>query len=155
MLQPSKSSRSGACGFTLVELMVVVAIVGILTAVAIPAYNQSIRKSRRTDAKSALLDLAGREERYYNTNGNLYTATAASLGYNSFTPVGSGYYNVTVNVPNPLSAVTTPTYLISAAPATVDQNKDSACLYFAIDNTGKQVAGTSQGTAVTASPCWQ
>jgi len=55
------TGRADSRGFTLVELMVVIVIASILMAIAIPSYKNSIRKSRRTDAKTALLDLAGRE----------------------------------------------------------------------------------------------
>jgi len=86
--------RADSRGFTLIELMVVVVIVSILMAIAIPSYKNSIRKSRRTDAKTALLDLAGREERYNSTNGS-YTNAAANLGYASWgIPIGSGYYTI-------------------------------------------------------------
>ena len=68
--------RRCARGFTLIEVMIAVAIVGILVAVAFPAYNQSVRKSRRSDAKAALLDLAQREERYFSTT-NQYTDVGA------------------------------------------------------------------------------
>ena len=49
-------------GFTLVELMVTLVVAAILATIAIPAYQNQIRESRRTEAKTALLDLAGREE---------------------------------------------------------------------------------------------
>ena len=56
-------------GFTLIELMIVVVVLTLLAAIAIPTYSNQIRKSRRSEAKSALLDLAGREERFMATNG--------------------------------------------------------------------------------------
>ena len=65
------TERADSRGFTLVELMVVIVIASILMAIAVPSYKNSIRKSRRTDAKTALLDLAGREERFNSTNGFL------------------------------------------------------------------------------------
>ena len=85
------SRRTDSRGFTLVELMVVIVIASILMAIAIPSYKNSIRKSRRTDAKTALLDLAGREERFMSTNGS-YTTSFANLGYASWgAAFGGGY----------------------------------------------------------------
>jgi type IV pilus assembly protein PilE len=64
-------------GFTLIELMVAVAIVGILAAIAIPSYQESMRKSRRADAQSALLNIANAMERYFTQN-NTYCDTGTS-----------------------------------------------------------------------------
>lgn len=66
-------------GFTLIELMIVVAIIGILAAIAYPSYQNSVEKSRRTDAKSALSGLAGAMERHYTTNST-YEGAAAGGG---------------------------------------------------------------------------
>ena len=66
-------------GFTLTELMITVAIVGILASIAYPSYQDSVRKSRRGDAKAALMENAGFMERYYSTNFR-YTATAGTAG---------------------------------------------------------------------------
>src|SRR5215469_934655 len=83
-------------GFTLIELMVVVAIATILLSIAIPNYMNYARQSRRSEAKTALLDLAGREESYFSTNGTAYTNVAASLGFNAAwgAAFGSGYYSM-------------------------------------------------------------
>src|ERR1700722_14663380 len=70
-------------GFTLVELIVAMVIAAILAAVAIPAYSNYVRKARRTEVKTALLDLASLEERYFSVN-NSYTTSAAALGYAGF-----------------------------------------------------------------------
>lgn len=154
MAMQCTSRRADSRGFTLVELMVVVVIASILMAIAIPSYKNSIRKSRRTDAKTALLDLAGREERYNSTVGG-YTNAAASLGYGAFpTAVGSGYY--TIAAPVPLTggsfagtATTVPSFSITATPVVgSDQAKDTACGAFTLTSTGLQ---TVSGTATD---CW-
>src|ERR1700731_140430 len=97
----ARSSRPRG-GFSLIELMIVVAIASVLFAIAIPSYISYIRQSRRTEAKTALLDLAAREERYLSTNPAAYTNVPGNLGYAGFgagNPVGSGYYFLTVCSP--------------------------------------------------------
>src|SRR5205823_309417 len=104
-LRSAVRSSAPAMGFTLIELMVVVAIATILFSIAIPSYMTYIRQSRRTEAKTAVLELAGREERFLSTNPTAYTSTANALGYGTAAvpltnfPVGSGYYQVTVCSP--------------------------------------------------------
>jgi len=140
-------------GFTLVELMIVVAIATILLAIAVPSYQVYIRQSRRTEAKSAVLDLAGREERFFSTNGANYTNVATSLGYTAFgIPIGNGYYQLAVSTPastpNPPAA---PSYSITATPvAGQSQVNDTQCTSFSVDSSGVQF---STGTA-TSTYCW-
>src|SRR5467141_5334731 len=117
MSKPLGSRKHGSLGFTLIELMVTVAIVAILATIAVTSYSSQVQKSRRTEAKSALLDLAGREERLFSTT-NAYSNVKAFLGYaTSGTAVmtnvafGNGYYTLTVTVPNPPT-----TYLLTATP---------------------------------------
>jgi type IV pilus assembly protein PilE len=141
--------RSAIGGFTLVELMITVAIVAILATIATTSYTSQIRKSRRTDARSALLDIAGREEKLFSTT-NAYTATLSNLGYSSAT-LGSapGDYTVTVVSPDPAQPVTTqPNYLITAT-AINAQAGDAECASLGVDQTGKQ--SSTPGTAAT---CW-
>ena len=72
-------------GFTLIELMITVAIIGILAAVAYPSYLSQVRKSARTSAKAQIMDLANREQQYLLAN-RAYTADTTKLGYGA-----SGY----------------------------------------------------------------
>jgi type IV pilus assembly protein PilE len=141
-------------GFTLIELMVTVAVVAILASLASAAYTSQIRKSRRTEARTALLDLAAREERYSSTNSS-YTDSTANLGYTGTFPqsVGNGYYQISVCVsaalPCGADAGTGAAFLLTATPAG-PQATDTTCGSFKLDSTGTQ---TVTGTA-TASTCW-
>jgi type IV pilus assembly protein PilE len=142
-----------AGGFTLVELMIVVVIASVLLAIAVPSYIDKVRKSRRVEAKTALLDIAGREERFFNTN-NTYSSTPSDLGYGAVSAsfpmaVGSNYYNVNVTftavvVGPPLVA---PTYTITAT-AINDQLKDTNCKTFTLNNYGVQTSAPS------TTGCW-
>ena len=141
-------------GFTLIELMVTIVVASILAAIAIPAYTSQIRKSRRTEARTALLDLASREERFNSTN-SAYTSSLASLGYTGAWPlkVGSGYYQITAVVCAAVTcgadAGTGAAFLLTATPL-APQNQDTICGSFTLDSTGTQaVTGTG-----TASTCW-
>jgi type IV pilus assembly protein PilE len=147
MAAAPRARRTGAAGFSLIELMVTVLVIGILSAIALPSYMDSVRKSRRTEARTALLDIAGREERFYNMNNSTYTASPTALGYSTFTPVGSGYYNVTVGAP---VVAGVPTYILKATPvATSSQAQDLGCTEFDLDNTGLQTA-----LGGDAANCW-
>ena len=148
-------------GFTLIELMVTMVIAAILLSIAIPAYNLYVLKSHRTDAKSALVDLASLEERYFSTQ-NTYTSNPSQLGYTAgavpFT-VGSGYYqinNITATLPiaptSPTTAGTPATYTISAI-AIGTQVQDTACATFTITSGGVQTAATNGGIANNTA-CW-
>ena len=139
-------SRPAGCsaGFTLIELMIVITIATILFSIAIPAYTMQMRKSRRTEARTALLDLAAREERYFSTNSS-YTLVPANLGYTGTFPavVGSSYYQVNV------TAATQTTFFATAQPINA-QAADAQCGTFQIDNTGQQTVTGATGAAI----CW-
>ena len=141
-------------GFTLVELIVAMVIVATLAAIAIPSYSSYVLKSHRTEAKSALLDLASLEERYFST-ANTYSNNPSDLGYvgaaNVAFPVGSGWYSVLVSVtaalpPGPLSPGGTPAKYTITATAIGQQVADTACATFSVDSTGQQTA--------TSPTCW-
>jgi len=142
-------------GFTLIELMVVVVIATILLAIAIPNYMSYVRQARRSEAKTALLDLAGREETYFSTNGTAYTNSAVALGFGAGwnAPFGSGYYQIAACSPACApSAAAAPSYSFTATPLGTQVN-DTQCASFSVDSTGTQYAFTSGGVNNTAY-CW-
>jgi type IV pilus assembly protein PilE len=139
-------------GFTLVELMITLVVASILVSVAIPAYTLQMRKSRRTEAKNAIMDLAAREERIFSTT-NSYSQTAADLGYPALPwpqNVANQYYAVTVQAPDPAQAPLQESFLITANPvAGGPQASDADCTSFAVNQLGQQTATGNLGNA-----CW-
>ncbi len=81
-------------GFTLIELMIVVAVVGILAAIAYPSYIDSVRKAHRADGKAALLNAAQKMEAYYARNAKYTDATLADLNIPSTSE--EGYFDITI-----------------------------------------------------------
>jgi type IV pilus assembly protein PilE len=132
-------------GFTLIELMVVITIASILLVIAVPSYTSQMRKSRRTEARTALLDLAAREERFFSTR-SAYTLVPANLGYAGAFPVqvGGGYYQINV------TAASATSFTATATPIAAQAADATQCGTFTIDNTGQQLVSGGTG-AVT---CW-
>ena len=125
-------------GFTLIELMVVLLIVGILGTVAVPAYRQYVIRAHRTEAKTALLRLAANQERHYLQH-NTYTDDLAALGFGAGISE-NGVYTLTVPIADAI------TYQAVAAPTpggglnAVDMSLDVACAQFIIDAAGQRRA---------------
>ena len=157
MPKQTQAPRTRLAGFTLIELMIAVVILGILGTIAATAYTSEVKKSRRTDARTALLDLAAREEKLFSTT-NAYTSSPLALGISSATTfptagvsVGSGYYTVNVAVPDTAQASAAGTYALTATPvATGPQAADTQCTTLAVNQLGVQ-SSTGTGTAAT---CW-
>ena len=147
--------RSRSAGFTLIELMVVVVITAILASIAVPAYNNSIHKSRRTEAKTALLDAAAREERYFATQ-NIYTTDPSALAYGSGAlPIQVGtYYSISSLASSPATATTPGGYVLQITPtAGSPQLQDTSCQLFQVDQTGKESSQDNGGND-SSTTCW-
>ena len=94
-------------GFSLIELMIVLVVIGVLSAIAYPAYQDYVRRANRSAAQSFMMTIAGRQEQYLLTNRS-YAATVAALNLTAPTEL-SGRYNVTINLPTPTSYTITAT----------------------------------------------
>jgi type IV pilus assembly protein PilE len=148
-------NRSRPDGFSLIELMVVVVITAILASIAVPAYQSSVQKSRRTEAKTAIMDLAAREERYFATQ-NVYTVSPAALAYGSGAwPISTGTYYVISSVSSSPATATTPGgYVLQVTPAAGSpQLNDKSCQTFQVDQTGTQ-SSLDVNSNVSTSTCW-
>jgi type IV pilus assembly protein PilE len=146
--------RHGLRGFSLIELLTALVIVAILASIAIPTYTSQVRRSRRTEARTAVLDLASREERLFSTT-TAYSNTPSDVGYGASgstfpIAVGSGYYNVSVTV----AAGPPAGFTVTATPiAGKGQDKDTQCASFSVDEAGRQTSKDSSSSD-SSSTCW-
>ncbi len=148
-------SRKQNSGFTLVELMIVVAIVAILAAIAVPAYTEHVTRTRRSDAEASLLDLAARMERYFAENNTYATATIAAG--NATTDIlstatsSSNWYTMSI------TAQTASTYTLQAMPTGAQGTQDTWCQALTYNSLGqKGVANGPAGAPTwTAAQCWR
>jgi type IV pilus assembly protein PilE len=139
-------------GYTLLELMIVVAVIATLAAVAIYAYSGQMRKGRRAAAQADLAELAQFMERNYNNNdtycGVADCSSSPTLPFTASPQEGSvKYYNLTVSTPAPASPTFTPTFTLTATPKPgTDQVKD-ACGTMTLNQTGAKTANSAD--------CWR
>lgn len=132
-------------GFTLIELMIVIAIIAILAAIALPSYQDSVTRARRADAKDALLAVRLAQEKW-RANNTTYTNDMTDLGYPGANNQSSsdGHYQVTVTGANGT------TYTATATPQGAQATNDADCANFVITADNTQTVSGSE----SASYCW-
>ena len=135
--RPARRARPTAAGFTLIEVLIVVAIIGILAAIAYPSYGEYVKKTRRSDAHLSLLSGVQALERCRATS---YSYTGCSV------PGASAEGNYTLA----LTTQTANTFEITAT-ATGAQANDTACSTITLDHLGTQ---GPLGANDAPSVCW-
>ncbi|WP_455208159.1 type IV pilin protein [Kaarinaea lacus] len=135
-------NQSSVAGITLIELLITIAILGILSAIMVPSYSGYLNKSRRTDAKIALADAVKNMERCFATYNQYNHASCLSYPAGAGSVLSDeGHYKVVA------TTLTQTTFTLTATPLpSSPQNKDDYCKLFSIDSTGIKNA--------TNADCW-
>ena len=143
-------SLKSQTGFSLVELIIAVVILITLAGIGYPLYQDQVRKARRTDARSAAMQVALAQEQFFTREGRYATALdAATLNLGS--PLKDGkseaeYYDIAVaSAASSFTVTVTPT-------AGKSQTKDDDCQQFTIDQTGGKAAKDKDNNSTTK--CW-
>lgn len=139
------SERSAGHGFTLIELVVTVAIIGILVTIAYPAYQEQIRKGRRPEGQGALVELANVQQQFFSDNFT-FTSTLSDVGYTSATTLG-GHYTLSIPVASAAG------FTVKVAPIGA-QAADKKCVEMTLTSTGVKAAKDTGG-AVSTADCWR
>ncbi len=142
-------SRVRGRGFTLIELMIVVAIIGIISAIAYPSYTDYVKRAKRSDAQGSLVELSQYMERWYTGHG-FYSkaadgAAAPDLPFATSPKEGEAMYDLQV------SAISASGYTLQAVPIARKMMAGDKCGSLTVTNTG--VRGVT-GTAPVAD-CWK
>lgn len=138
MSTPSKLQS----GLTLIELMIVVIIIGILLTVALPGYQDMVSKSRRTDARNALLSAQLAMEKYRGDNQS-YATSIGALGVSTTSP--DGYYTLAVDA----SATNATAFVMTATPVSGGPQAGDSCGTFAVNQDGPNSSGS-----YASADCW-
>lgn len=157
-------NRRPSAGFTLIELMVVLVILGVLASIAIPSYRSYVLRANRTEARTALLGLATAQEKYY-LQCNTYVA-ALNSGVANVCPAAGvtaslrypgeserGLYTIAITAADADGWTATAIPLSTAA-----QSNDTKCQFYSLTSLGVRQAGPNSNgsgiTATTTAECW-
>ena len=155
-MQPLKQQVQPRCGYTLIELMIVIAIVALLLLTVLPSYQTQLVRAGRTAAHSELLQVVARQELYYVENRQ-YASTLAQLGYPSdpYAIAAGGewlavdaserIYRIVLSMDGDDNAVSG--FSVSAVPQ-LSQARDTRCGVLKIDSLGVKASAGSH------SDCW-
>jgi type IV pilus assembly protein PilE len=128
----------------LIELMIVLAVIAVLMAIALPAYRDYVVRSNRSDAIIALTELANLEEKYYS-NELSYTTAFDALSYSTSSP--NDFYTLSI------ATGTNVAYTLTAKPKGRQKTEDKTCQQFTLNSYGQRTA-TDSGGGDTSQSCW-
>ena len=153
-VKPIKPSRRHDAGFTLIEVMITVAIVAMLAAIAMPAYQNYSRRGQLSDAFTTLSDMRVKLEQYYQDNkfyGNASNSTTCPQlpGYNTAFPVTTPYFTVTCG-PGTAAATPLQTFVITAT----GSGGLTRGYNYTLDERGVKGTALFAGNTMTGVACW-
>ena len=139
-------------GFTLIEVMIVVILIAVLLGIALPSYQETMNKGRRSDAKAALKDAVNRQEQYMLDHSRYAHATELDdLGFELPAESEEGYYAIARVETEECADDEDLCFVMRATPkAGGPQAKDGKCTSFTIENTGERSA-----TGSNSEECWR
>ena len=149
---PSASAKKhmSCSGFTLIELMIAVAVLGIVAAVALPSYQDSVRRTNRAEAKSVLLEMSQLLERNYTTV-NRYDQKSDGTGFTLATTQSPKTGTAKYTIQFAAGSLTQNAYTLQAVPT--GSMTGDACSTLTLTNTG--LKGVGAGATLDATACWQ
>lgn len=152
-------SRSVSLGFTLIELMIVVAIIAILAAIAYPSYQESVRKGRRAEARAALAELIQQQERYMTQNNTYKEFSAGATGEPFKTFVGNSLGEATYTLSAEACAGRTIRECVLATATPRSSSQDPRVGSLSLTSTGVKTCTDPGGAAIASGSadfrvCW-
>ncbi len=147
-----KNKHEHFSGFTIVEMLAVMAMIGVLAMLTVPAYTEYVKESRRIDATATLVEYATQQELFFSRKDTYTNSVNGAKGLNLSSETPEGYYSITANA-CPGGDIATCFQLTAVARSGEAQINDKDCRTFTIDSRGIKTA-RSAALGDTTDECW-